>query len=110
MAENEEGNGDGGMSTLKKTIIGIATTAVTAVGGYVATHIEAIFGGDKEEPKTEQVAQPAQSQPNIILNVDNSSQNNSSNGGGNTVIRERIIEKPAVEPAPKPKKEEEDPW
>lgn len=109
MAENEESN-EGGMSTLKKTIIGIATTAVTAVGGYVATHIEAIFGGGEEEPKTEQVAQPVQAQPNIILNVDNSSQNNSSNGGGNTVIRERVIEKPAAEPAPKPKKEEEDPW
>lgn len=109
MAENEESN-EGGMSTLKKTIIGIVTTAVTAVGGYVATHIEAIFGGGEEETKTEQVAQPAAQTPNIILNVDNSSQNNSSNGGGNTVIKERVIEKPAAEPAPKPKKEEEDPW
>lgn len=109
MAENEEGNA-GGMSTLKKTIIGIATTAVTAVGGYVATHIEAIFGGEKEETKTEQVAQPAAQQPNIILNVDNSSKNNSSSGGGQTIIREKVVEKPAAEPAPKPKKEEEDPW
>jgi len=109
MAENEEG----GISTIKKTIIGIVTTAVTAAGVYVTTHIEAIFGGDKEEPKTEQVeqvSQPTQSQPSIILNVDNSSKNSSSNGGGNTVIREGIIEKQAAEPAPKPKKEEEDPW
>lgn len=107
MAENEEGN-EGGMSTLKKTIIGIATTAVTAVGGYVATHIEAIFGGGEEEPKTEQVATPA-AQPIINVNLENNNTNQQKQSGGTTVIRERVVEKPA-EPAPKPKKEEEDPW
>jgi hypothetical protein len=44
------------MSTLKKTLIGVITTAVTAAGVYVTTHIEKIFGGGEEEKeKTEQV-------------------------------------------------------
>lgn len=107
MSENTEAQ-EGGMSTMKKTIIGIATTAITAVGGYVATHIESIFGGEKEETKTEQVAAPA-AQPVINVNLENNNTNQQKQSGGTTVIRERVVEKPA-EPAPKPKKEEEDPW
>lgn len=108
MSENTEAQ-EGGMSTMKKTIIGIATTAITAVGGYVATHIESIFGGDKEETKTEQVAQPAVAQPVINVNLENNNTNQQKQSGGTTVIKERVVEK-AAEPAPKPKKEEEDPW
>jgi len=95
MSEEQEG----GMSTVKKTILGVATTAVTAVGAYVTTHIEAIFGG--EEEKVEQVAAPAQAAPApIVLNIDNSSQNNSSNsGGGTTIIKETVREVPAAQPA-----------
>ena len=98
MSEEQEG----GMSTVKKTIIGIATTAVTAAGAYVTTHIEAIFGGGEEE-KVEQVAAPAQAAPApIVLNIDNSSQNNSTNSGGgtNTIIKETVREVPAAAPAP----------
>lgn len=97
MSEEQEG----GMSTIKKTIIGVATTAVTAVGAYVTTHIEAIFGGDEEE-KVEQVATPAQAAPApIVLNIDNSSQNNSTNSGGgtNTIIKETVREVPVAQPA-----------
>ena len=97
MSEEQEG----GMSTIKKTIIGVATTAVTAVGAYVTTHIEAIFGGDEEE-KVEQVAAPAQAAPApIVLNIDNSSQNNSTNSGGgtNTIIKETVREVPVAQPA-----------
>jgi len=94
MSEEQEG----GMSTVKKTILGVATTAVTAVGAYVTTHIEAIFGG--EEEKVEQVAAPAQAAPApIVLNIDNSSQNNSSNSGGTTIIKETVREVPAAQPA-----------
>jgi len=95
MSEEQEG----GMSTVKKTILGVATTAVTAVGAYVTTHIEAIFGD--EEEKVEQVAAPAQAAPApIVLNIDNSSQNNSSNsGGGTTIIKETVREVPAAQPA-----------
>ena len=92
---------EGGLSTLKKTIIGIATTAITAAGAYVTTHIEAIFGGGEEEVKTEQVVQPAATPAPIILNIDNSSQNNSTNsGGGTTIIKETVREVPAVQAAP----------
>ena len=96
MSEEQEG----GMSTVKKTILGIATTAVTAAGAYVTTHIEAIFGGGEEE-KVEQVAAPAQpAAAPIVLNIDNSSQNNSTNsGGGTTVIKETVREVP-VQAAP----------
>lgn len=39
MSEEQEG----GISTIKKTIIGIVTTAVTAAGVYVTTHIEQLL-------------------------------------------------------------------
>jgi hypothetical protein len=90
---------DGTWSGLKKTIIGTLGTLVAGGGTWLGV---ALFQGGEsegeEKVKTEQTAQP-----NIILNVDNSSQNNSSNGGGNTVIREKVVEKPA-----KPIKEEKE--
>jgi hypothetical protein len=103
---SEEEN-EGGMSTIKKTLIGLLTTAVTGAGAYVATHINQIFGVEDEE-KTEQVAPvPQQTQTPIVLNIDNSSQNNSS-GGGTTVIKEtKVVEKPVKQE----KSESEDaPW
>lgn len=112
MSEENETQ-EGGLSAMKKTLIGIATTAVTAAGAYVTTHIEAIFGGGEEK---EEVAAPAPAPaPVINLNVDNSSQNNSSNNGGGTttIIKEKIIEKsaPAQPAAPAKKSETEDsPW
>jgi hypothetical protein len=89
---------ESGLSTLKKTVIGIATTAITAAGAYVTTHIEAIFGGG-EEVKTEEVAQPAAAAPApIILNIENNNTQQQNNGG--TKVIERVIEKPAAQPAP----------
>ena len=95
MSEEQEG----GMSTIKKTIIGVATTAVTAVGAYVTTHIEAIFGG--EEEKVEQVAAPAQAAPApIVLNIENNNtQQQNNSGGGTTIIKETVREVPAAQPA-----------
>ena len=46
---------EGGMSTIKKTLLGLVTTAVTGAGAYVATHINQLFGIEEEET-TEQVA------------------------------------------------------
>ena len=96
MSEEQEG----GMSTIKKTIIGVATTAVTAVGAYVTTHIEAIFGGGEEE-KVEQVAAPAQAAPApIVLNIENNNtQQQNNSGGGTTIIKETVREVPAAQPA-----------
>lgn len=98
---------EGGMSSIKKTIIGLVTTIVTAAGAYVTTQFNEIYGIEDEE-KTE-VAAPVQQQAPapIILNVDNSS-SNSNQGGGTTVIKEKtVVEKPVKEE----KSESEDaPW
>ena len=99
---------EGGMSTIKKTIIGLVTTIATAAGAYITTQFDEIFGVEEEE-KTEEVApaQQTQAPAPIILNVDNSS-TNSNQGGGQTVIKEKtIVEKPVKEE----KSESEDaPW
>ena len=99
---------EGGMSTIKKTIIGLVTTIATAAGAYITTQFNEIFGVEEEE-KTEEVAPAQQSQAPapIIFNVDNSS-TNSNQGGGQTVIKEKtIVEKPVKEE----KSESEDaPW
>lgn len=108
MSEEQQ---EGGMSTLKKTLIGVLTTAVTGAGVYVTTNINKLFGVEEEE-KTEQVAQPAPAQAApIVLNIDNSSQNNSSNSGGgtNTIIKETVREVPAQQAAPVEEKKEETP-
>jgi hypothetical protein len=39
-----EENQEGGMSSIKKTIIGLVTTVVTAAGAYVTTQFNEIFG------------------------------------------------------------------
>jgi flagellar basal body-associated protein FliL len=102
-----EENQEGGMSSIKKTIIGLVTTVVTAAGAYVTTQFNEIFGVEEEE-KTE-VAAPVQQQAPapIVLNVDNSS-SNSNQGGGTTVIKEKtVVEKPVKQE----KSESEDaPW
>jgi len=100
---------EGGMSTIKKTLIGLVTTAVTGAGAYVATHINQLFGIE-EDVKTEEVAPVQQStQPApIVLNIDNSSQNSNQNSGGTPAIKEtKVVEKPVKED----KSESEDaPW
>lgn len=105
MSEEQEG----GLSGLKKTIIGVITTAVTAAGVYLTTNINEFFGVEKEaEVKTEQVTEaPAQGTTSpIIVNIENTNQQKQS--GGETKVIERVVEKPA--PAKKEETSEEDPW
>ena len=86
MAEEVENSNDGTMSGLKKTIIGVITTAVMGLGTWGITQIT---GGDKE-------AAPVQAAP--VINITNSNQQSQSAGGGKTVIikeKETIKEKPA---------------
>jgi flagellar basal body-associated protein FliL len=94
---SEEQEQEGTWSGLKKTIIGVATTLVTAGGVWIST---LLGGGDKE-------ATPAPAAAPVI-NITNSNQQQQSAGGGTTKIieREKVVEKPA--PAPKPKKKEGD--
>ena len=112
MSEEAQETNDGTWSGLKKTIIGTLTTVIAGGGVWVSTLL--FGGGDEsaEETKTEQVA-PA-SQPVINLNVQQNQENKqkTENNGGGTVIRERVIEKPAAstqpaQPQPKP---QEDSW
>lgn len=100
MSEELEQNNDGTWSGLKKTIIGVATTAIMGVGTWGVTQLT---GGDE----------PAQqAAPAPVINITNSNQQQQAAGGTNTIIKERVIEKPAASPAakaePKPKKKEGD--
>ena len=96
MAEEVENSNDGTLSGLKKTIIGVITTAVMGLGTWGITQIT---GGD--EPAPVQQAAP-------VINITNSNQQSqAASGGTNTIIKERVVEKPAA-PAPKPKKKEGD--
>ena len=96
MSEELEQSNDGTWSGLKKTIIGVATTAVMGVGTWGVTQLT---GGD-DQPAPVQQAAP-------VINIQNT-QNQSQSAGGTTIIKERVVEKPAAQPAAKPKKKEGD--
>lgn len=88
---------EGTWSALKKTIIGVLGTVVTAGGVWLTT---LLGGGDDKE------AAPAPA-PAPVINITNSNQQAQPAAGGKTVIiKEKEAAKPA-EPA-KPKKKEGD--
>ena len=99
MSEEVENSNDGTLSGLKKTIIGVATTAIMGLGTWGVTQLT---GGDKEEAPVQQAAP--------VINITNSNQQQQSAGGGTTKIieRERVVEKPAAKPAAPVKKKEGD--
>jgi hypothetical protein len=87
MSEEAEDSNDGTLSGLKKTIIGVLTTAVMGLGTWGITQLTG--GGD--EPAPAQQAAP-------VINITNSNeQQQQSAGGGTTKIieREKVVEKPA---------------
>jgi hypothetical protein len=101
MSEDQEG----GMSGLKKTILGVLGTAVTGVGIWATTQINTILGIEEEGgAATEQVAPVEQSNnqsvnvsgPAITINVPEQQQAASSH---TTVIKETVREVPAAQPA-----------
>jgi len=93
MSEEVENSNDGTMSGLKKTIIGVITTAVMGLGTWGITQIT---GGDKDEAPVQQAAP--------VINITNSNQQSQSAGGGKTVI---IKEKETVKEKPAPVKKKE---
>ena len=94
MSEELEQN-EGTWSGLKKTIIGVATTAVMGLGTWGVTKVTG--GGDESAP----AAAPA---PVINITTNNTQQQQAAGG---TKVIERVVEKPAAKPAePAPKKKE----
>ena len=94
MSEEVESTNDGTWSGLKKTIIGVAGTVVTAGGVWLTT----LFGGGDKE------AAPAVA-PAPIINITNSqTQQQSTGNGGKTIIIKETVKEPVV----KPKKKEGD--
>ena len=108
MSEEVQETNDGTWSGLKKTIIGTLTTVIAGGGTWLGVML---YGGH-EEPKEETKTEQSGGQAPITINVEQNQENKqkSENNGGNTVIHERVIEKPASNPQPaqpQPKKEEE---
>jgi len=88
---------EGTWSGLKKTIIGVATTLVTAGGVWVST---LLGGGDKAEP-----AQPAAAP---VINITTNQTQQQSAGGGKTIIINKGGDGKTAQPVAKPKKKEGD--
>jgi hypothetical protein len=94
MSEELEQSNDGTWSGLKKTIIGVATTAVMGLGTWGVTKITG--GGDEAAP----AAAPAP-----VININNTNQQSQAAGGGKTVIIKEKAAEPAKPVAPVKKKE-----
>ena len=78
---SEETN-EGGLSGLKKTIIGTLGTVVTAGGIWLTTHLGGGETTDKEEVKTEQAA-PAPAAP-VVINLQNNNTNQQKQQSNNS--------------------------
>jgi hypothetical protein len=104
---SEEQKEEGGMSAVKKAIIGAITTAVTAGGAWFATHL-----GGGEEPKVE--TPTAVTAPAPVINITNSNENQQKQqaGGTNTIIIKEKAAPASVEskPAKTEKPANEDLW
>jgi flagellar basal body-associated protein FliL len=88
---------EGTWSGLKKTIIGVATTLVTAGGVWLST---LLGGGDKAEPA------PAQAAP--VINITTNQTQQQAAGGNKTIIINKGADGKPAQPAVKPKKKEGD--
>ena len=88
---SEETQEEGTWSSLKKTIVGVLGTIVTAGGVWLTT----LLGGGEAAPAP--AAAP-------VINITNSNQQSQAAGGGKTVI---IKEKETVKETAKPVKKKE---
>jgi len=79
---SEETN-EGGLSGLKKTLIGTLGTVVTAGGVWLTTHLGGGEATDKEEVKTEQVA-PAPAAAPVVINLQNNNTNQQKQQSNNS--------------------------
>jgi hypothetical protein len=88
---------EGTWSGLKKTIIGVATTLVTAGGVWLAS---LLGGGDKSEPA------PVQAAP--VINITTNQTQQQTAGGNKTIIINKGADGKPTQPVAKPKKKEGD--
>ncbi len=95
MAEEQEQEGT--WSGLKKTIIGVAGTIVTAGGVWAAS---LLGGGDKSEPA------PVQAAP--VINITTNQTQQQAAGGNKTIIINKGVDGKPIQPVAKPKKKEGD--
>ena len=98
---SEETN-EGGLSGLKKTLIGTLGTVVTAGGVWLTTHLGGGEATDKEEVKTEQVA-PAPAAAPVVINLQNNNTNQQkqqSNNSNSTKAAPAPVQQAAPAPAP----------
>ena len=104
---SEETNNEGGLSGLKKTIIGTLGTVVTAGGIWLTTHLGGGESTDKEEVKTEQVA-PAPAAAPVVINLQNNNTNQQkqqSNNPNSAKAAPAPVQQTAPAPAPAAQKE-----
>ena len=94
---SEEQEQEGTWSGLKKTIIGVATTLVTAGGVWLST---LLGGGDKAEPA------PVQAAP--VINITTNQTQQQAAGGNKTIIINKDADGKPTQPVAKPKKKEGD--
>jgi flagellar basal body-associated protein FliL len=80
---SEEANNEGGLSGLKKTIIGTLGTIITAGGVWLTTHLGGGETEHKEEVKTEQVA-PAPAAAPVVINLQNNNTNQQKQQSNNS--------------------------
>lgn len=102
-----------GMGNLKKTIIGIITTAVTAAGAYVTTHINEVFGIEEESETPTEVVAPVENnntqQQNVNVQGPTINLTIPQAAPTQTIVRETVREvpaQPAAQPAPVEEKPE----
>jgi len=92
-----------GMGNLKKTIIGIITTAVTAAGAYVTTHINEVFGIEEESETPTEVVAPVENnntqQQNVNVQGPTINLTIPQAAPTQTIVRETVREVPVQQPA-----------
>lgn len=107
---SEETNNEGGLSGLKKTIIGTLGTVVTAGGVWLTTHLGGGEATDKEEVKTEQVA-PAPAAAPVVINLQNNNTNQQKQQSNNSnAAKSAPAPAPVQQAAPAPAPAQKESW
>lgn len=92
-----------GMSNLKKTVIGVITTAVTAAGAYVTTHINEVFGIEEESETPTEIVAPVENnntqQQNVNVQGPTINLTIPQAAPTQTIVRETVREVPVQQPA-----------